>query len=490
MVFHSLAFVPFIAAFFVCYFVSRRFSQHEKVLVLFSCIFYGWWDGRFLFLLAFSAGIDFYASIKIDDSDDSDVRKRWLWLGLASNLSILFTFKYFNFFSTELAAVLNLMGMSVEPLLLNLILPVGLSYYTFQSMGYTIDVYRGEIPAERNATSFFAFISFFPNLVAGPIEKAAHLLRQIKNPSKANWGDIQAGLFLMLVGYFKKIVIAERLQPFVNSFYDHPEEYGSGLTFLMGAYFIFFFVYCDFSGYTSIAMGVARMMGIRLVDNFLTPFMATSPSEFFERWHISMTNWIKNNLLLPLALWTGRIGFSLFVALIVMGLWHGASINFILWGVAVFIMTVFFHYLALLQKRLNGRFSKFFSVFRSVFMKTVFFFFAASPFRMNDLRKSLYILKKVGGIWSDGIGHSLEVLLGDIGRHFSFPGLGVSDFFMSCGFIIGLAIFQHFQGKRSIEDYLFTMPKVFRVIFVGCLIVGLLFFRPSAIDDRYFYFQF
>lgn len=484
MVFHSVAFVPFIAAFFACYFLSRKFSQHQKVIILFSCIFYGWWDWRCLGLLALTIVIDFFAAIKIEDSKEMLIRRRWLWLSIGSNLAILFVFKYFNFFSTEFVALLNFMGMSVEPIVLNLILPIGLSYYTFQSMGYTIDVYRREIPAERNAISFSAFVSFFPQLQVGPIEKASRLLPQIKEPKWVSREDIKTGLFLILVGYFKKIVIAERLHPFVNSFYDHPSQYESGWTFVMASYFLFIFVYCDFSGYCNIASGLARIMGIRLMDNFLAPFSATSPSEFFQRWHISMTQWIKSYILYPLALWSGRIVPSLFVALFVMGLWHGASMNFVLWGMAVFAMTMLFAGIGRLQKKIDRRYAPAFKLFRHVFMKTVFIFFSASLIRIKDLKDGIYILKKI--VHMD----KLDVFYGDISRKIIFPGLGISDFIIGVGLIIGLFIFQHIQGKRPIENYVFSMSRMFRFVFVGCLILGLLFFRPLEIDDRYFYFQF
>ncbi|MES2528209.1 MAG: MBOAT family O-acyltransferase [Bdellovibrionota bacterium] len=484
MVFHSLAFVPFIAAFFACYFIARKYSQHQKVLILFSCIFYGWWDWRCLGLLALTVIIDYFAAIKIEDTQDKVNRKRWLWLSIGCNLAILFIFKYFNFFSTELVGVLNFMGMSLEPIVLNLILPIGLSYYTFQSMGYTIDVYRGEIKAERDAISFTAFVSFFPQLQVGPIEKASRLLPQIKEPKWPSTEDIQRGLFLILVGYFKKIVIAERLHPFVNSFYDHPSHYESGWTFIIASYFLFIFVYCDFSGYCNIASGLARIMGIRLMDNFLTPFAATTPSDFFQRWHISMTQWIKSYILYPLALWSGRIVPSLFVALFVMGLWHGASLNFVLWGMAVFLMTMFFAYLGRVQKKADRKYAPAFHLFRHVFMKTVFIFFSSSLIRIKDLKDGYDILRKIAG------SHSLETFYGDISRNIHFPGLGISDYIMSVGLITGLLIFQNIQGKRPIEDYILTKPRMLQYLFVGCLVIGLLFFRPLVIDDRYFYFQF
>lgn len=490
MVFHSVAFVPFIAAFFASYFISRKFAQHQIVLIIFSCIFYGWWDWRCLGLLALTIAVDFFAAIKIEDSNEISVRKRWLWLSIGCNLAVLFIFKYFNFFSTELVAALSFMGVSVEPIVLNLILPIGLSYYTFQSMGYTIDVYRREIKAERNAVSFSAFVSFFPQLQVGPIEKASRLLPQIKNPEWATREDIQTGFFLILVGYFKKIVIAERLHPFVNSFYDDPSKYESGWTFLMASYFLFIFVYCDFSGYCNIARGLARIMGIRLMENFMAPFSATSPSEFFQRWHISMTQWIKSYILYPLVLRTGKIVPSLFVALFVMGLWHGASLNFVMWGMAVFLMTMLFAGINRLQKMCKGRLVPAFNLFRNVFMKTVFIFFSSSLIRINDLKEGLYIMKRIGGIWTEGLGKSLNVLYADVSRNINFPGLGISDFIISLVFIVGIFIFQSFQGKRTVESYVLSRPRLFKVVFVCSLILGLLFFRPLEIDDRYFYFQF
>ncbi len=484
MVFHSLVFLPFVAAFFICYFISRRFSQHLSVIVIFSAIFYGWWDWRFLGLIALSSGVDYYAAIRIEESAVSSARKLWLWLALGTNIAILFLFKYFDFFSVEFSSLLNLMGVSVKPVILDLVLPVGISFYTFQSMGYAIDVYRNEIPAEKNPISYLAFIMFFPQLVAGPIEKAADLLPQLKEPAKVGREDVLTGLFLILAGYFKKIVIAERLQPFVNSYYDHPHQHESGWTFFLGTYFLIIYIYCDFSGYCNIASGLARLMGIRLSDNFRAPFFATSPSEFFQRWHISFTNWVKNYLLFPLALRTGSIVFSLFVALIVMGLWHGPSANYALYGLAIFVMTMFFASLDRLQRRLHKRFTPAIHAFRKIFMRTVFIFIAASLIRIREFDDFWFIVKKVV---SPG---TIDAFFADITRNTFSHALGISDYLLSVGLMAGLLVFQSFQGQRSIEEYFFSRTKMFKIFFVSSLLVGIIFFRPFEIDGNYFYFQY
>ena len=484
MVFHSLVFVPFALAFFACYFISRRFSQHQKVILLFSAIFYGWWEWRFLGLMALSTGVDYFAAIKIEESDEIAARKKWLWMALGTNLAILFVFKYLNFFSGELVAALNSIGITAKPGFLDLILPVGISFYTFQSMGYAIDVYSKEVPAEKNVISYLSFIMFFPQLVAGPIEKASELLPQLREPAKVTREDVRSGLLLLLIGYFKKIVLAERLSPFVTRFYDHSHEYQSGWTFVVGTYFIIVFIYFDFSGYCNIASGLARLMGIRLKDNFQAPFVANSPSEFFQRWHISFSNWVKTYLLFPLTLRTGKIVFSLFVALLMMGLWHGASITFALYGIAIFVMTMFFALITRFQNMADMRFTPAFFAFRKIFMMTVFLFFAATLIRVRALKDFWYILTKVlapGG---------LEGFVSDIARHTFTPGLGLSDFLISVAFIIGIFIFQSIQDKKPIDEFVFSKSKAYQFVFVCGLLLGLFFFRPIEVDGNYFYFQF
>lgn len=333
MLFNSLVFVAFI---FVIFLVYPRLGLRKQNLFLLaaSYVFYGYWDWRFTLLLLISTVVSFWVGNEIDASK-SRRRRRWLLsVSIIINLGILGFFKYFNFFVESAAALLETVGFEPHMPVLQVILPVGISFYTFQAISYIIDVYRRKCTAEKSFINFALFLSFFPQLVAGPIERATNLLPQISQPRRVTREKVLGGLNLVLLGYFKKIVIADSLGQIAESIFAAPAEMSGGQLWI-GMYAFTFQIYGDFSGYTDIARGIARMMGIELMENFNAPYLSRSITEFWRRWHISLSTWLRDYLYIPLGgnrRGEGRTYINLLITMLLAGLWHGAAWTFVLWG--------------------------------------------------------------------------------------------------------------------------------------------------------------
>ena len=334
MVFDSTAFMIFFAAFFAFYHLLYRWLNAQNVLILAgSYLFYGWWDWRFLGLLTLSAGVDYIAGLAMSTLDGARQRKLILMLSLATNLIILFTFKYFDFFATSLQAALSSLGIHASLPLLNVVLPVGISFYTFQSMAYTIDVYRRDIPAERNPLVYFCFVSFFPQLVAGPIERAGHMIGQMRAPRELTADKVKEAVWLLSWGYFLKEVIADTAATFADEAFRVDQT--SGWMTILGTLAFSLQIYCDFNAYSCIARGTAKLLGFELVWNFRLPYFATSIQDFWRRWHISLSSWLRDYLYISLGgnrKGPRRTYVNLILTMLLGGLWHGAAWNFVLWG--------------------------------------------------------------------------------------------------------------------------------------------------------------
>ncbi len=335
MLFNSFIFIAFFVVIYCFYLVLGRYHRAQNYLLLIaSYIFYGYWDIRFLSLLLISTGIDYWVGRQLESTSNVRSRRIFLALSVVANLSILGFFKYFNFFLESATHLLSIAGLNPNPITLNIILPVGISFYTFQTLSYSIDVYRGRISATNNILDFALFVSFFPQLVAGPIERASTLLPQISNPRALNIDQINAGIFLILWGYFKKLAIADNVGEVADTIFENYTAY-QGLDLLIGALAFTIQIYGDFSGYSDIARGLAKLMGFDLMVNFNLPYFATNPSNFWARWHISLSTWFRDYVYIPLggnrsgAIATYR---NLVITMILCGLWHGAAWNFILWG--------------------------------------------------------------------------------------------------------------------------------------------------------------
>lgn len=336
MLFNSYIFWVFFAVFLVFYLATRQnWRVQNTVLLVASYIFYGTWDWRFLFLLLYSTVVDYVLARAIERSSSPRRRKTLLVLSLCTSLGILGFFKYFGFFTESLVELLNTLGVENSLPVLTILLPVGVSFYTFQTMSYIIEVYRGKVPAAKNFIDFAAFVSFFPQLVAGPIERAPRMLPQFLRRRVLQPGDFAEGFYLVLLGLFKKIVIADNMAPIVNSIFSRDVSTLSGAEVLIGVYAFAFQIYGDFAGYTDIARGIAKWLGFDLALNFRMPYFAVSPSDFWARWHISLSSWLRDYLYIPLG--GNRYGEAktyrnLMITMLLGGLWHGAAWTFIAWG--------------------------------------------------------------------------------------------------------------------------------------------------------------
>lgn len=301
MFFNSINFAIFLPIVFVLYwFVTNKSLKLQNILLLFSSyFFYACWDWRFLFLLMFSTLLDYYTGLKMAETDNKKAKKAWFWLSICINLGFLGVFKYYNFFAESFSDVVFNLGFQVNPWTLKVILPVGISFYTFHGLSYVIDVYKGRIEAERNFIDYSVFVSFFPLLVAGPIERASHLLPQIKKERVFNYEQAVDGLRQILWGLFKKVVIADLCAVYVNTVFNDSANY-SGSTLLIGAVLFTFQIYGDFSGYSDIALGTARLFGIDLLRNFAFPYFSRDIAEFWRRWHMSLSTWFRDYLYIPL----------------------------------------------------------------------------------------------------------------------------------------------------------------------------------------------
>ncbi|MFZ4414795.1 MAG: MBOAT family O-acyltransferase [Bacteroidales bacterium] len=344
MLFNSIHFAIFLPiVFFLYWFASKGNLRIQNILLLVSSyFFYACWDWRFLFLLIFSTLLDYYTGIKIHEASKQRNKLFWLWLSIGINLGFLGVFKYYNFFAASFADSLSLLGFKSNFATLKVILPVGISFYTFHGLSYVIDLYKNRIKPERNFIDYSVFVSFFPLLVAGPIERATHLLPQILKKREFDYSKALDGLRQILWGLFKKIVIADNCAEYANTIFNNSAHY-SGSTLVLGALFFTFQIYCDFSGYSDIALGTARLFGIDLLRNFAFPYFSRDIAEFWRRWHISLSSWFRDYLYIPLGGSKGGMQMKIrntFIIFLVSGFWHGANWTFIVWGFlnALFIM--------------------------------------------------------------------------------------------------------------------------------------------------------
>lgn len=344
MLFNSINFAVFLPIVFILYwFVTNKSLKMQNILLLVSSyFFYACWDWRFLFLLMFSTLLDYYTGIKMGDAKNQNIRKFWFWLSISVNLGFLGVFKYYNFFAQSFAEAVSGFGLHVNPWTLKVILPVGISFYTFHGLSYVVDIYYDRIKAEKNFIDYSVFVSFFPLLVAGPIERATHLLPQIQRERKFNYAKAVDGLKQILWGLFKKVVIADQCAEYANLIFNNSDDY-SGSTLLLGAVFFAFQIYGDFSGYSDIALGTARLFGIDLLRNFAFPYFSRDIAEFWRRWHISLSTWFRDYLYIPLGGSKGGTWMKVrntFIIFLVSGFWHGANWTFIVWGLlnALYIM--------------------------------------------------------------------------------------------------------------------------------------------------------
>jgi len=334
MLFNSTVFAFFFVAVFFAYWALPSRRAQNFLLLVASYVFYGWWDHRFLALIAISSICDYVVGQALERERAPLRRKCWLLLSLVVNLGVLGFFKYYDFFVSSLGEGLQRLDIHVHLRTLNVILPVGISFYTFQTMSYTIDIYRRQLRPVRDPIAFFAFVSFFPQLVAGPIERASNLLPQFSAPRQFSTTAARDGIRQMLWGFFKKLVVADNIALFVDQVYANSDQ-SDGLTLLIGTFLFAIQIYCDFSGYSDIAIGAARLLGFELCRNFAFPYFSRSIGEFWRRWHISLSTWFRDYVYIPLGgsrAKKRRHIVNVVVTFGLSGLWHGANWTFLVWG--------------------------------------------------------------------------------------------------------------------------------------------------------------
>lgn len=336
MLFNSISFLLFLPVVFILYwfFFNKKYKYQNFLLLVASLYFYACWDWRFLLLLMFSIALDFFSGIQIERSKTRHAAKFWLTLSIGINLGFLAFFKYYNFFAESFSELLQGFGFHVNVMLLHIVLPIGISFYTFHGLSYIIDIYKKRIPAERNPVDYAVFVSYFPLLVAGPIERATHLLPQIQKKRVFNYEQAVDGMRQILWGFFKKIVIADNCAPIVNEIFTHYQTESSS-NLAIGAVLFAFQIYGDFSGYSDIALGVSRLFGIELLKNFAFPYFSRDIAEFWRRWHISLSTWFRDYLYIPLGGSKGGMLMKIrntFIIFLVSGFWHGANWTFVIWG--------------------------------------------------------------------------------------------------------------------------------------------------------------
>lgn len=482
MLFNSIGFAIFLPIVFIFYwFVTHRnLKQQNALLLVASYYFYACWDWRFLFLLMFSTLLDYYTGIKMHDSANQKGKRFWLWLSISINLGFLGLFKYYNFFAASFTEAISNWGFHINPWTISVILPVGISFYTFHGLSYVIDIYKGRISAERNFVEYAVFVSFFPLLVAGPIERATHLLPQIKKERSFNYTRAVDGLRQIIWGLFKKIVIADNCAEFANQIFNNSAEL-SGSTLLVGAIFFAFQIYGDFSGYSDIALGTARLFGIDLLRNFAFPYFSRDIAEFWRRWHISLSSWFRDYLYIPLGGSKGGNWMRIrntFIIFVVSGFWHGANWTFIVWGAlnALFIMPSI-----ILQTNRNNleivAMGKVWPTVKEFFQIVVTFcltVFAWIFFRADNMSHAWSIVTKI---------FSKSLLT--IPR---FPGKFTA--LVTVMFVIMFTIIEWHgrEGQYAISKFGGKWKKPWRYAFYYALLIAIFWFGGK--EQKFIYFQF
>jgi alginate O-acetyltransferase complex protein AlgI len=476
MLFNSFEYLIFLPTVFILYWflVNKNLNLQNFFLLIISYLFYGWWDWRFLSLIVFSSLVDYFCGLRIQKSNIAKNKKTWLTVSMLVNLGFLGVFKYFNFFSTSFAEAFNSLGYEIDTLTLNVILPVGISFYTFQTMSYTIDVYRGKLKPTKDMIAFFAFVSFFPQLVAGPIERATNLLPQFYKKRKFNYNLASDGLRQILWGLFKKIVVADNCALIVNEIFENQGDFNSS-SLVIGAIFFAFQIYGDFSGYSDIAIGTSRLFGFNLMQNFAFPYFSRDIAEFWRRWHISLSTWFRDYVYIPLGGSKGGTWMKVrntFIIFIVSGFWHGANWTFIAWG---FLNALYFLPLLLLNKnRINTNVvaeNKFFITPKELFQIILTFtitIFAWIFFRASSITEAFHY---IASIFTSSL--------------FSIPNTDIKPFLYIFILVFVEWLQRHKQHGLEIQNIQVAPIRWSIYTFIFCLI---LFF--GAKSQSFIYFQF
>ena len=488
MLFNSLQFVIFFPIVIILYFLIP-YKKRWILLLIASYYFYMCWKVDYILLIIISTLIDYICSNKMSQIKEKVKRKKWLLTSIFSNIGVLFGFKYFNFFSENIQTLFNNYNVFYEMPLFNVLLPVGISFYTFQTLSYTIDVYNNKTPAQRHLGVFAVYVSFFPQLVAGPIERSNHLLPQFFREHDFSYIRVKAGLQKMLWGFFKKIVIADNLAILVDGVYNNVDNY-SGLTLIVATIFFTFQIYCDFSGYSDIAIGTAKVMGFELRENFKRPYFSKSIREFWQRWHITLSTWFRDYVYIPLGgnrtiKW--RWYYNIFITFLVSGLWHGANWTFVIWGalhgtyliIALALTNPKKQFSSLIQKQ-----SKSFNKLLDVTITFILVAFAWIFFRANNLDDAIYIISNLS------VNYNEILNLSELRMQFRGIGLFQEDLIKCFLLILALFLYSSYERSGNVWEKLQKKPKWIRWSIYYILVYGILFIAPHSNVNNFIYFQF
>ena len=478
MLFNSINFAIFLPVVFILYwfFAKNNLKVQNALLLVSSYVFYGWWDYRFLFLLVFSTFLDFYTGLKIYNGANKKIKKTWLIISIGINLGFLCFFKYFNFFIDSFVPLIEAIGFKTHIWTFNLILPVGISFYTFHGLSYVFDIYHNKTSPTKNFIDYSVFVSFFPLLIAGPIERATHLLPQVQRPRTFNYIYAIEGLKQILWGLVKKVVIADSCAEYANIIFNNAGNY-NGSTLLIGALLFTFQIYGDFSGYSDIALGTAKLFGFDLLKNFNFPYFSRDIAEFWRRWHISLSSWFRDYLYIPLGGSKGGIWKKIrntFVIFIVSGFWHGANWTFIIWGI---LHAIYFLPLLLLNRNrqnleivAQGKFLPAIKDILNIGVTFLLVVFGWIFFRAADIS---HAINYISILFSKSL--------------FSTPEIFPRYIF----FYIIIFMLLEWWGREEINPInklLQSTPKITRWIFYCLLIILILYFSDK--EQQFIYFQF
>ncbi|MDC1226592.1 MBOAT family protein [Algibacter sp.] len=483
MLFNSLEFFIFLSVVFILYwFVFKKHLKAQNILLLVaSYVFYGIWDWRFLSLILLSTVVDYFVGIKIDSNTDKRLRKRWLWVSVLFNVGLLGFFKYYNFFVDSWIDMFSIMGYNMTSTwTLKVILPVGISFYTFQTMSYSFDIYYKKLKPTTNFLSFAAFVSFFPQLVAGPIERASNLLHQITNKRTFDYNQSVSGLKLIFWGLFKKIVVADALAPIVDDIFANYSTYPAS-TLILGVTLFSFQVYGDFSGYSDIAIGTAKLFGIELMSNFKFPNFSRNVAEYWQRWHVSLSTWFRHYIYIPLG---GSRGSKLksvrniCIIFLVSGFWHGANWTFIFWGAfhaLVFIPVFLMGRNTIYKDSVVGEHTLFptFTEIGQVLLTFAIVTFSRIFFRSESI--------------TDAFGFIKQILYNFSYETYQHPmGYRMIDFYV----LVALFVFYEYLIRKDERSPFKFKSKVVRFLIYVIIVLGMLLFYDDSIDRSFIYFQF
>lgn len=481
MLFNSIDFAIFLPIVFILYWfgLNKNLKLQNLLLVVSSYFFYGWWDWRFLSLILFSTIVDYSVGLLLSKQENHSKRKVLLWTSIIVNIGFLGFFKYFNFFLDNFVTAFSFFGIEINAQSLNIILPVGISFYTFQTLSYTIDVYKRRLDPTKDFVAFAAFVSFFPQLVAGPIERAVNFLPQFYNKRTFEYAKAVDGMRQILWGLFKKIVIANNCAEHVNLIFNNSSE-SSGSVLILGAVLFAFQIYGDFSGYSDIAIGTARLFGFNLTRNFANPYFSRDIAEFWRRWHISLSTWFRDYLYIPLGGSRGGtkvIIRNTFIIFLVSGFWHGANWTFIIWGALNAI-----YFLPLLLTKKNRQNLEIVAKGRIIpSLKDAFFML---------LTFGLTILAWIF-FRAENLAHALQYLGGIVFDLDSLLSLNVLLYYKSIKLILIIFIVIEWLGRENqfaLQTIGLGWNRIYRYLFYFVIITAIIWLGGS--DEQFIYFQF